>query len=61
MLYNILVNIREEEPSSILIEDYNNENKEDLSQNQYIGQGYYIIRRESTQSSKRRDEIAKAI
>ena len=31
VLYNILVNIREEGPSSILVEDYNDEDGEDLS------------------------------
>ena len=61
MLHNILVNIQEERPSSILVKDYNNKDREDLSQNQYIRQGYHITRGESARSSRRRDEITKAI
>ena len=61
VLHNILINIREEGPSSILVEDYNNKDREDLSQNQRTGQGYHIIKRESVRSIKRRDEIIKAI
>jgi hypothetical protein len=61
VLHNILVNIREEGPSSILVEDHNDEDGEDLSQNQRIGQGYHITRGESARSSRRRDEIAEAM